>query len=70
MAANVKQDDLLLADQQGQSNAEGIGQSDGMASRKPAGKLMNGEARLKRVLLQSADSRRWDREKKLWFVPY
>ena len=57
MAADVEQDDLMLADQQGQSNAAGIGQPDGMASRKPAGELMKAEARLKRVLLQSADSR-------------
>src|SRR5512133_3782300 len=53
MTANVKQDDLMLADQQGQCNAVGIGQPDGMATRKLAGELMKAEARLKRVLLQS-----------------
>jgi len=57
MTADVEQDDLMLADQQGQSNAVGIGQPDGMASGKLAGELMKAEARLKRVLLQSAGSR-------------
>lgn len=57
MTADVEQDDLMFADQQGQSNTIGIGQSDGMASGKLAGELMKSEARLKRVLLQSADSR-------------
>ena len=57
MAADVEQHDFMLADQQDQSNAVGIGQPDGMASRKLAGELMKAEARLKRVLLQSADSR-------------
>ncbi len=47
----------MLADQQSQSNAVGIGQSDGMASGKLTGELMKAEARLKRVLLQSADCR-------------
>jgi len=57
MTADVEQDDLMLADQQGQSNTIGIGRPDGMASGKFAGELMKPEARLKRVLLQSADSR-------------
>lgn len=57
MTANVKQDDLMLADQQSKSNAVGIGQSDGMASGKFSGELMKAEAWLKRVMLQSADGR-------------
>lgn len=45
MTADVEQDDLMLADQQGQSNAVGIDQLDGMASRKLAGELMKAEAK-------------------------
>jgi hypothetical protein len=57
MTADVEQNDLMLADQQGQGNTVGIDKSDGMASGKLAGELMKAEARLKRVLLQSTDGR-------------
>jgi hypothetical protein len=57
MTADVEQDDLLFGYHDSQGNAVTVGQSDGMAAGYFAGKLMQSEGRLERVLLQSLEDR-------------
>jgi len=54
MTSNIKQEDLVFADQQGQGNTVGIGEPDSMASGKFTSELVKPESCLERVLLQSA----------------